>query len=220
MFRIKICGVTNPRDAAHLASTGADAIGLNFYPASKRYLTPTAAEWIASALPPTVAKVGLFVNAEATDIQALVKRLSLDLIQLHGDESPEFVAGLGQLKVLKAFPAKPGFADQVLRYVGDCERLGTPLQGVLIDAFQPGAYGGTGSTADWESVRHVRVSLGSSPLILAGGLTPSNVAEAIAAVRPFGVDTASGVESAPGQKDAALVQAFVSAAQNAFAGVH
>ncbi|HTN77312.1 MAG TPA: phosphoribosylanthranilate isomerase [Pirellulaceae bacterium] len=212
MFKIKICGITNLTDAAAVAAAGADAVGLNFYARSPRYVEPPLAKVIAQSLPPGICKVGLFVNHSPTQIRQLFEQVGLDLIQLHGDETPADVAELRGLPVLKAFRAEADLLSQVLRYVEACQQAAAPLTGVLVDAYQPGSYGGTGAKADWPTASALREQLGDLPLILAGGLTPANVAEALLAVRPYGVDTASGVESSPGCKDAQRVQQFVAAA--------
>lgn len=215
MFRIKICGLTQLADAASVADSGADAVGLNFYARSKRCVTLPTAQAIAAALPASVLKVGLFVNETPERIRELAATVPLDVVQLHGDETPKDIQALAGLRVMKAFRLGPGEAARVQEFVAACEAQQTPLAAVLVDAFHPGSYGGTGQPADWQAALELRSSL-RVPLILAGGLTAQNVAAAIAAVRPAGVDTASGVESAPGQKDAQLVRAFVTAAQHAF----
>ncbi len=215
MFRIKICGLTQLADAASVAEAGADAIGLNFYPRSPRCVTTQTAQAIAAALPANVLKVGLFVNETPERIRELAAAIPLDVVQLHGDETPSDIQALAGLRVMKAFRLGPGETARVLEFVAACEAQQTPLAAVLVDAYHPGSYGGTGKSADWQASLDLQAQL-TVPLILAGGLTAQNVAAAIAAVRPAGVDTASGVESAPGQKDAQLVRAFAMAAQQAF----
>ncbi len=212
MFRVKICGITSVEDASMVVEAGADAVGLNFYPESARYLQPRAAEAVAAALPDGVVKVGLFVNAAADEICERFERLGLDLIQLHGDEPPEFVAALEDRPVMRAFRVGAAGLDPVYEYIERTEELGCRLRAVLVDSFRKGSYGGTGQVADWATVAAYRAT---PPLVLAGGLTPQNVAEAIDAVRPAAVDTASGVESSPGKKDAAAVRSFVRAARAA-----
>lgn len=216
LFRIKICGVTQPADAAFAAAAGADAIGLNFYALSARCLERQQATEIAAATPGHVRKVGLFVNAPLEQVRELHALLGLDVVQLHGDESPEYVAGLAGTPVVKAFRLATGGEGAVTAFVAACQQQRTPLAAVLLDAFQAGTYGGTGHTADWQAAAALRRQL-EVPVILAGGLTATNVAAAIAAVQPYGVDTASGVESAPGRKDPQQVQAFVAAAREALA---
>lgn len=214
MFRVKICGITTVDDATLVAQAGADAIGLNFYPRSPRWLAPDRAEAVARAVPPSVVKVGLFVNAPAEEVCATFDRLGLDLIQLHGDEPPEYLLELGNRPVIRAFRVGPGGLQPVEHYLARCHQLGGVPQMTLVDAQVQGAYGGTGQVTDWDVVR--TYSSNNPPLILAGGLTPTNVGAAIAAVCPKAVDTASGVESSPGRKDAALVHQFVAAARAAF----
>jgi phosphoribosylanthranilate isomerase len=252
MFRIKICGITEVEDARAVVAAGADAVGLNFYPKSPRYVTADAARAIAEVLPAGVVKVGLFVNAAAEEICRRFDELRLDLIQLHGDEPPEVLAELGGRPVIRAFrmggtvpiygagghrnsglspsayeksPTSDRSATDMdtlpgpLRSIGDylacCQRLGHLPALILVDAHVEGQYGGTGQLADWHVLKGYPTD-GSLPrAILAGGLTAENVAEAIRTANPWGVDTASGVESSPGRKDPAAVEAFVRAARTA-----
>jgi phosphoribosylanthranilate isomerase len=217
MFQIKICGLTHPSDAHAVAAAGADAIGLNFYRASKRCVDPAMAEAIVRELPEAIVRVGLFVNMPAGEIRQLVERLRLDLVQLHGDESPVDIAALGEIPVMKAF--RPTSNMAIVLYLEACARLGCKPRLVLLDANVPGALGGTGQPADWEIARQYRQSLRVPPLVLAGGLTPETVAEAIRSVRPAAVDTASGVETVPGRKDPQRIARFVEAARRAFGSV-
>lgn len=222
VFRIKVCGITNVEDACEAAAAGAEAIGLNFYAQSKRYVAPALARRIAAAAPPEVVVVGVFVNAPIEGIREVVEvdDVRLDLIQLHGDEPPEFVVELTRrlsLPVMRAFAFGRDGPRSVGRYVGQCSRNGCPPRMILVDADCPGSYGGTGKTADWAAVGDMPRE-GLPPLILAGGLTPENVGEAIARARPAGVDVAGGVESSPGRKDAGLVRAFIEAARGALEG--
>jgi len=216
MFRIKICGITDPGDARTAIQAGADAVGLNFYPASPRFITPAKARQICQVLPAEIVKVGIFVNAEAKDVCQVRNELELNLIQLHGDETPEYIARLGNRPVIRAFRMGPEGLQPVFVYLEECRRLGCVPKLVLLDALSQGFYGGTGKTADWSVCAQYPGHEGVPPLILAGGLTESNVAQAIYQVRSAGVDTAGGVESSPGQKDPAAVIAFVQAARNAF----
>lgn len=221
MFRVKICGVTTPEDARTAAEAGADAVGLNFYPKSPRYLTPEAARAVADAVPAGVVKVGLFVNAPAETICRTFDELGLGLVQLHGDEPPETIAELGGRPVMRAFRLGPNGMRPVGEHLGKCELLGRMPELVLLDAFRKGTYGGTGEVADWSAAKTYR-AIGNPPLpplVLAGGLTPENVAEAIRTVRPAAVDTASGVESAPGRKDPELVRRFVRTALEALESI-
>jgi phosphoribosylanthranilate isomerase len=214
MFQIKICGLTQPSDAHAVAAAGADAIGLNFYHASKRYVDGATAEVIVRELPETIVRVGLFVDRPVEEIRELVERLRLDLVQLHGDESPADLAALGDVPVMKAF--RPTSNRDVIAYLEACARLGSKPRLVLLDANVPGEIGGTGHRADWEIARQYRDSLRVPPLVLAGGLTADNVAEAIRDVQPAAVDTASGVETSPGRKDPERIARFVAAARAAF----
>ena len=197
MVRVKICGITCIEDALHVADCGADALGLVFYAKSPRAVSPDQARKIIAALPPLVTTVGLFVNEAPETIREIVDTCGLDLIQLHGDESP------GQClypprRVLKA-----------LRVNGEQSLAGLNqyrVSALLLDAWRPDSYGGTGHLCDWQLAARVAAE---RRVILAGGLTPENVAEAIRLVRPYGVDISSGVESAPGRKDPDRVAAFI-----------
>lgn len=219
VLRIKICGVTNVEDAAAAARAGAQAVGLNFYAQSPRSVTIGEAIEIAAALPGDVARVGVFVNAGVEQILETVERVGLDYVQLHGDEPAEVVAqlaGRGVL-VIKAFRCGEEGLRPAADFLTQCEKLGCMPDAVLIDAQAPGAYGGTGKVVDWNTLRPQNGKLGRCPILLAGGLTPENVAEAIRTARPWGVDTASGVESSPGKKDSKKMRAFVAAAHRQLA---
>ena len=221
MFRVKICGITNGDDARMVAAAGADAVGLNFFPASPRFIDVATARTIIENLPPEMTKVGLFVNATAKHIHEIVSQLPLDMIQLHGDEPPEFLAELS-LPVMKAFRIGEAGLLPVVEWLDRCRELGRLPIACLLDAFKPGQFGGTGKTLDWRALAAEKTALRLHiesqklpvvPLVLSGGLNSSNVAEAILMFQPNAVDTASGVENSPGKKDATLVQAFVSAAR-------
>lgn len=222
MFRIKICGITNTEDAQAVASSGADAIGLNFYPQSPRFVQREQAAQIADTVPASITKVGVFVNASSAEIEATCRDVSLDWIQLHGDEPPEFLTELGDKKIIRALRLDERGGDQSLdaitRYLDACLSNGRLPDALLIDAHVSGQYGGTGSRVDWQSLGDQKDSAWRHglPWALAGGLTPSNVAEAIGAARPDAVDTASGVESAPGKKDPSMCRSFVSEARKEF----
>jgi phosphoribosylanthranilate isomerase len=213
LFRIKICGVTTAKDAQFVTLAGADAIGLNFYAQSRRFVDPTVAEAIVAALPPRVARVGVFVNHGASEIGDLASRLKLDWIQLHGDEPAQLLADLPPIPVLRAFAFDDSATTRVREYVEASQRLNAHLSALLIDASHDGETGGTGKTLDWKLLADTRGTWPTLPLVLAGGLTPFNVAEAIATAKPDAVDVASGVESKPGSKDLLLVRAFVTAAK-------
>jgi phosphoribosylanthranilate isomerase len=215
MFTIKICGITNPEDAQLVAHAGADAIGLNFYEASPRYVAVSQARTIVRAVPAGVIKVGLFVRAPADTVCRTFDDLGLDLIQLHGDEPPAFLAELGGRPVMKVFRLGPAGLPSVAAYLDECLRLECSPRLVLFDALVAKVFGGSGNMADWSAARRYREEAMGPPLVLAGGLTVENVAEAIRATGVRAVDTASGVESRPGKKDPAAVAAFVSRAREA-----
>ncbi len=215
VFTVKICGITNVRDARIATGAGADAIGLNFFLNSPRCVDQPTAESIIATLPTTVVKVGVFVNAAIDEIRDIADKLGLDAIQLHGDETPEFLSQLGSTAVIRAFRCHAGELVPVGRYIQRCRQLGCLPRAILLDAYQTEQYGGTGKTVDWQSVARSRDMLSGLPLILAGGLTPDNIVTAIKTVDPDAVDTASGVEISPGKKDAMLVQTFISAARSA-----
>ncbi|MCE9555138.1 MAG: phosphoribosylanthranilate isomerase [Planctomycetes bacterium] len=213
MFRIKICGITTPEDGQLAAEAGADAIGLNFYAGSPRCVTEAMAKAIIDSLPAGVAKVGVFVNMPPTNVADIADRLQLDWIQLHGDEPPEAIAELAPRRVIRALPCGPGGLKTVVAFFQHCKALGSMPAALLADAAAGNSYGGTGRTAAWSELVLPREWLHGIPLVLAGGLTPENVAKAVDTVQPQSVDTASGVESAPGRKYAPLLKSFVSAAK-------
>jgi phosphoribosylanthranilate isomerase len=227
MFRIKICGVTNPADARVVIDAGADAIGLNFYEQSPRFLTVEQARQIAWSLDSRLrTRVGVFVNTSPARIQEIVTQVGLSAIQLHGDESSETVSQIARTKQPPEFAREPTIirarrmsAQGVAAIASDleaCTAAGASISAVLVDSAIAGSYGGTGQTFSWAGLADHRRWLKQTPLILAGGLTPDNVAEAIRVVRPDGVDVASGVERQPGVKDPELVKRFVAAARDAF----
>lgn len=215
VFQIKICGVTRPSDARHAAEAGADAVGLNFYSQSPRYIELATAQAVVAKLPEGVVKVGVFVNEEVSRIVEVADAVPLDFIQLHGDETPEIIFRLKPRQVIRAFRLGKSLWEPVVEFLAKCRKLNSLPAALLIDAHAGGLYGGTGQTADWAAVRDRPPELANYPLILAGGLTPENVAQAIATARPFGVDTASGVESSAGVKDRDKVQRFVGQARAA-----
>lgn len=202
--RSKICGITRVEDALAAASAGADAIGLVFYAKSPRAVSVAQAQQIIAALPPFVTTVGLFVDMPRGELQQVLAQVPLDLLQFHGDESVEQCEGYGR-PYIKALRVKAGddIAAQMARYPS--------ASGVLLDTFVEGVPGGTGLAFDWSLVPAEL----PKPMILAGGLTPDNVATAIAQVRPYAVDISGGVESAKGIKDADKVRAFIRAARGA-----
>jgi len=202
MVKVKICGITNEDDALQAVDAGADALGFVFYNLSPRCITFAAAERIIRRLPPFVSAVGVFVNNPATFIASAVERSGIGVVQLHGDESPAFCAGL-RYKVVKAFRVRDITSLEAIRNF--------PVSGYLLDAYVPGTYGGTGLAFNWETAR---VAKQYGPIILAGGLKPSNVLKAVETVAPYGIDVSSGVESAPGKKDHAKVAELIRRAKN------
>ena len=215
MFRVKICGITNIPDARVAVEAGADAIGLNFYRASPRFCQIEQARTISQAVPQAVRKIGVFVNASPAEILATFDAVGLDAVQLHGDEPPELLRDLRGLAVIRAFRVGRDLSP-IGGYLQACHRLACVPRMVLVDTLKPGQYGGTGALLDWGVLQENRRVFQGMPLVLAGGLKPSNVVAAIAAVRPWAVDTASGVESGPGKKSASLMREFVEAAQAGF----
>jgi phosphoribosylanthranilate isomerase len=205
MARVKICGITRLEDAELAASLGAWAVGFILWPGSKRACDPAVAAGIARAVRRRVEPVGVFVNASLDDIVHAVEGIGLTHVQLHGDEGPAFCSAVAQrtgARVIKAVRIASG-AD-----IRAAERFHTDFH--MLDAAVRGTYGGTGATWDWRLASQRRSQV---PAILAGGLTPENVAAGIAAVRPWAVDVSSGVEASPGIKDPAKVEAFIAAAQ-------
>ena len=204
--RIKICGVTTPADARFAADAGADAVGLNFYPKSPRFVTPSQAASLVRALPPFTAPVGVFVGMPLRQVCAIAFQLGLRGVQTYDDQPP--TEDTFPFAHVPAFRVKDAAGlEHVRRFVAACKPAA-----VLIDSLVEGHMGGTGHVAPWELLRGFDPGV---PLILAGGLTPENVADAIRVVRPWGVDVASGVESAPGVKDPDKVSRFVKAARDA-----
>jgi len=225
VFRTKICGLTRPEDVRAAVAAGAEALGFNFSPQSPRGLTLTQALPLAALVPPHVQKIGVFVNAPLADICAIAAQLPLDGIQLHGDEPPETLTalmsqpGCEQTFLIRAWRWSPDAPARLAAYLARCAELSTRPQAILVDGFHPSAYGGTGVTADWSALANWHATPDRPPLILAGGLKPDNVTAAIRAVRPAAVDTASGVESAPGIKDHEKMSLFIAAARAALAEV-
>jgi phosphoribosylanthranilate isomerase len=208
---VKICGVTTLADARMVAAAGADWIGLNFHPGSPRRVEPSVAAEIVAALPDSTMAVGVFVDRPPDEVAAIAERVGLGIVQLHGDEPPDSIAALGHLQVVRAFRLGDVEAVERMRtYLRRTETLGRPPDAILIDAYVPQQPGGTGHTVDLDLLKRLPPL---PPLILAGGLTPENVAERISRVRPWMVDVASGVESIPGRKDPARVAAFLRAAR-------
>jgi phosphoribosylanthranilate isomerase len=202
---VKICGITSEEDARVAAEAGADAVGFVLWPGSPRHVDTRNARRIAEALPPSVVRVGVFVDASREELARAVDEAGLDLLQLHGSEPPEALADLPR-RVLKAVRVGRDFAPHTaLQYEGRAS-------GLLLDTDRAGLVGGTGEVFDWSLVREVRRRAGF--VVLAGGLRPENVKAALEAVRPDGVDVSSGVEAVPGRKDPARVRAFVDAVRS------
>jgi phosphoribosylanthranilate isomerase len=202
--RVKICGLTSVADALLAAEAGADMIGLMFYEASPRAITLAQAVEISRALPPFVMRVGVFVNPEEALVTRAIGECGLSLLQFHGDEASDFCTQFG-LMSMKALRVRDAASLSALEnYQTDA---------FLLDAYAKSGLGGTGEKFNWDLA--VEAKKHAKPIFLAGGLTPENVAEAIQQVHPFAVDVSSGVESAPGKKDAAKVRAFIAAAKHA-----
>lgn len=202
--RIKICGITSVTDARMVAEAGADAIGLVFYPPSPRALDIDRAAEIVAALPPFVTPVALFVDPQPREVEHVLAACSVGLLQFHGDEPPALCRAFG-LPYLKAIRVRPEV--DLLQSLAPYE----DAAGWLFDAFHEGLYGGTGRAFDWDLMPRAA----ARPLVLSGGLTPENVAEAVRSVRPWAVDVSSGVEAAKGVKDAARVARFIAGVRNA-----
>ena len=202
-IKIKICGITNLQDAEAAVEAGADALGFVFYAKSPRCIEPTAAKRIIAQLPPFVLPVGVFVNHDRDTVRNVFDECGLAFAQLHGDETLGFCESLGR-PILRALRLRDrGSLLALAEYRG---RMG--VRGFVVDAFSTQAYGGTGQTVDWALAHEVAQA---SPVILAGGLTPDNVQEAIQHVQPYGVDVSSGVEQSPGQKDHEKIRTFTEA---------
>lgn len=205
--RIKICGITDTEHAAAAADAGADAVGLVFYEASKRAIDIQRARLLARALPPFIARVALFLDPAADLVQRVVDELRPELLQFHGSESPEFCRAFG-VPYLKAVP----MGEQV-----DTRAWATDYAdaaGLLLDSHCAGEAGGSGRRFDWRRADRIE----GVPIVAAGGLNPGNVGEVVRNMRPYAVDVSSGVESAPGYKDSALIQAFIEAVDRADRG--
>ena len=207
MTNVKICGITRLEDATWAAECGAYALGFNFFIESPRYLTPIAAREICREMHGPVLKVGVFVNSSVADVLEAAEGAGLDVIQLHGDETPEYVSALRartNIKLMKAFRVSESVDIQFMRKFD--------VDASVLDVRSTMGYGGTGEVFDWNIARNAAAEI--SNLYLAGGLCPENVAEAISIVRPFAVDVASGVESAQGIKDPERVKRFIEAVRS------
>lgn len=195
---VKICGITRPRDGVAAAAAGADAIGLVFSERSARYVTIPTAQSIVAALPPFVSVVALFLDAEPTDVAEVLAHVSVDCLQFHGNESPDYCASFGR-RYIKAMPMSGGLEPQA--YAAHYPHAAA----FLVDSHAPGEIGGTGKVFDWSNFPREL----AKPVLLAGGLAPENVAEAIRRCEPYGVDVSSGVETDKGIKDHARMAAFI-----------
>jgi phosphoribosylanthranilate isomerase len=205
-MKVKVCGITRREDAEAAVAFGADALGFNFYPRSPRYLEPAVAREIIRRLPPFVVPVGVFVNVpDPLDLERQASESGVTAIQLHGDESPDYCRRLRWRTLIKAVRVDSGFDPRAA--------AGFPVQALLLDSKDESLFGGTGRTFDWE----LASGLGSLPVpvILAGGLNPSNVAAAMRRLKPYAVDVCSGVESEPGTKDLDRLRAFMTEVRNA-----
>ncbi|WP_041969974.1 phosphoribosylanthranilate isomerase [Geobacter sp. OR-1] len=201
MVRVKICGITRLEDALVAVAAGADSLGFVFYEKSPRNVSPQKAAAIIAQLPPFVQTVGLFVDADSERVNWVADFCGLDLVQLQGDETPDYCPEIKR-RVIKAFRVKDAATLATLsRY---------QVAGYLLDAWSPDAHGGTGKSFDWSLARELS---GSRSIILAGGLTPENVRDALDIVHPYAVDVSSGVEAAPGRKDPEKIRAFIRAAK-------
>jgi len=201
---VKICGITRLEDALAAARAGADAIGLVFHAASPRHVSAAGAAEIMRGLPPEITTVGLFVNAPADEVRAVLAEAPVELLQFHGEESPEFCRQFGRPYV-KA--VRMGSGVNLIQYARNYH----DAKALLLDALVEGVQGGSGITFDWSLIPHDL----SLPIILSGGLTPENVTEAVRRVRPLAVDVSSGVELARGIKDASKIAAFIRGVRNA-----
>ena len=202
--RIKICGITSVQDAGYAVAAGADAIGLVFYGGSPRNIDTHSARQILDSLPPFVTSVGLFVDADSTEVQQVLDAVPLDLLQFHGNENADFCCSFNR-PYIKAIRVRddtdlPGLSAEF-----------RSASGLLLDSYTKGVPGGTGEIFNWELIPQGL----SLPVVLAGGLTPENVADAIAKVNPYAVDVSSGVELSPGKKEEQAVHAFVHAVSGA-----
>jgi len=198
MIGIKICGITNLDDAIAVAGSGANALGFIFYPRSPRYISPEKAKEIIENIPRKITRVGVFVNHRADEIKEIVDFCGLNLVQLHGNESPEFCRQFPASTLVKAFSPR---TENDLQELKDY-----PVKAILVDTHDPKLYGGTGKTSNWKLASKIKKS---HPLILSGGLNIDNIIEAIETAHPDAVDINSGVEVSPGKKDHSKVREIV-----------
>ncbi len=215
---VKVCGIRDRKTARDLAEIGVDAIGLNFYSASPRVVEADEALEISKILPSEVVKVGVFVNHSISDVETLATQCRLDFVQLHGDETPAYFAEiqrrLPRIRLIRAWRMSSDGLEGLKIFLDECRRQQLDLAACLVDAHVAGVFGGSGKTVPWKQLASEYRRDEWPPLILAGGLTPDNIAEAISSVHPWGVDVASGVESAPAVKDQKRVRQFLLNAKN------
>lgn len=215
---VKICGIRDVEAARMVADCRPDAIGLNFHPASPRFVELETAKEICQAVSPSIQTVGVFVNPPLCEIATVAYQARLDFAQLHGDEPPEFLQeiheSLPDVQLIRAWRMGSGGLGDWARYFEECRNLGVKLAGCLLDARVEGMYGGSGKTIAWDVVSRDYQFDQWPPLILAGGLSAQNISQAIQSVRPFGVDVASGVESQAAVKDPELVREFIAKARS------
>jgi len=200
--KVKICGITNWPDARRACEAGADFLGFNFYPPSPRYITPTRARRIVRRLPKGVAAVGVFVNESEQSMAETARRVGLEYLQLHGEESPKVVSNLRRsFKVVKAVRVRKSF------HIAELGKF-KAASAILLDGFNPHLRGGTGKTFDWSRARGSKLR---QRIFLAGGITAANAQDAISAAKPYAIDVCSGVEATPGKKDPAKIEALMQA---------
>ena len=207
MVKVKVCGITNLKDALKAIESGADAIGFVLYPKSKRYVKAKKVREITSQLPPFITKVGVFVNENPRNVLEILSYAHLDYAQLHGEETPKECEYIGKDRVIKAFRVKDkNIIDAIKNYYNK-------VKAILLDTYSKKEYGGTGKTFNWEIAQRVKEEFPQLPLILSGGLSEENVLKAIESVKPFAVDVSSGVEKSPGIKDHQKLESFVKIAK-------
>lgn len=208
MVKVKICGITELKDALKAYELGADFVGFIFFEKSPRKIEPKEARLIIEDLPKGLLKVGLFLNQDFDTVKAIAERCRLDLLQLHGDEEPDYCSRLGKdFKIIKSFKVDPSLALRAgLSGINGVDNYKDSLDYYLFDTYVKDMPGGTGTSFDWDILRDRTFK---KPIFLAGGLTPKNVAEAIGKVAPYAVDVASGVEKSPGKKDYGLLKEFI-----------
>jgi phosphoribosylanthranilate isomerase len=205
MIRVKICGLKHAEDVAAAVAAGADSLGFNFWKGSPRYIDPARAQRLVENAPPSVLTVGVFVDEELEEVLAIADQTGIMALQLHGNETPDYVERLGAYLKIKTLKVGDDFQPELMRQYESASLF-------LLEGYVPGKAGGTGRTFDWSKAEQAKKY---GKIILAGGLTPGNVAAAVRHVRPWGVDVASGVESEPGKKDPKLIRDFIRAARSA-----